>query len=130
MTGRVPAILVPAISSRFYLFSPWRFIFYPRLANSVFYMLRATAVEPRVPTPFEIPARDFLLPDYLRGKLAQNPRNLFDPANRNLTKDSTAFNLAKLAGAPGRYQLAPLMLWWLIIGGALIFGAGKSKTLV
>jgi hypothetical protein len=107
-----------------------RFVFYPLLAISVFYMLLATAIEPRVPTPFEIPARDFLLPDYLRGKLAQNPRNLFDPANRNLTKDSTAFNLAKLAGAPGRYQLAPLMLWWLIIGGALIFVAGESNALV
>ena len=42
-----------------------RFIFYPLLAISVFYMLIATAVEPRVPHPFSSPARDFLLPDYL-----------------------------------------------------------------
>jgi PA14 domain len=97
------------------------------MAISVFYMLLATAVEPRVPTPFEIPARDFLLPDYLRGKLAQNTASMFDGEHRNLTKNSTAFNLAKLAGFPGRYQLAPLMLWWLVAGTALIYAASRDE---
>ena len=107
-----------------------RFVFYPLLAISVFYMLLATAIEPRVPVPFEIPARDLLLPDYLRGKLAQNTRSLFDPAHRNLTRDSTAFNLAKAAGIPGRYQLAPLMLWWLVAGGALMVVSAGAKPAV
>jgi hypothetical protein len=107
-----------------------RFAFYPLLAISVFYMLLDTAIEPHMSTPFEIPARDFLIPDYLKGRLAQNTQNLFDSENRNLTRDSTAFNLPKLAGLPGRYQLAPLMLWWLIAGGALIFAAAKDRGLV
>ena len=105
-----------------------RFIFYPLLAISVFYMLLATAIEPRVPFPFEIPARDLLIPDYLRGKLAQNTLNLFDSAHRNLTNDSTAFNLAKAAGFPGHYQLMPLMLWWLVAGGTLIFISAKANA--
>lgn len=107
-----------------------RFVFYPLLAISVFYMLLATAIEPRVPTPFEIPARDFLLPDYLRGKLAQNPRSMFDAEHRMLTRDSTAFNLAKLAGVPGRYQLTPLMFWWLIAGAAVIYAASRRQSAV
>lgn len=97
------------------------FVFYPLLAVSVFYMLLATAIEPRVPYPFENPPRDTFLPDYLHGKLAQNTDALFDSEHRKLTVDSTAFNLAKLARVPGSYQLAPLMLWWMVAGGALLF---------
>src|SRR5947207_6934283 len=91
-------------------------------------MLLATAIEPRVPLPFDVPARDLLLPDYLRGKLAQNTASMFDPEHRNLTMDSTAFNLPKLGGIPGRYQLAPLMLWWLIAGSALALSAARTQT--
>jgi len=100
-----------------------RFVFYPLLAVSVFYMLLATAIEPRVPYPFENPARDSFLPDYLHGRLAQNTDALFDPEHRKLTVDSTAFNLAKLARVPRSYQLVPLMLWWLVVGGALLLAA-------
>ena len=101
----------------------WRrfsWVFLPLLGLSIFYMLLGTAVEPRVPFPFEVPARDLLLPDYLRGKLAQNAHHLFDNGEHLLTHDSTAFNLAKLAGVPGRLQLLPLMIWWALVGGALI----------
>jgi len=105
-----------------------RFAFYPLFAISVFYMLLATAVEPRISIPFEIPMRDLLLPDYLRGKLAQNPHDLFDIAHHLLTKDSTAFNLAKAARIPGPYQLAPLMLWWLMAGGTLMFVAARFNS--
>lgn len=101
----------------------WRrfsWVFLPLLGLSIFYMLLGTAVEPRVPFPFEIPARDLLLPDYLHGKLAQNDHRLFDSGQHLLTHDSTAFNLAKLVGVPGRAQLLPLMIWWLLVGGALI----------
>jgi PA14 domain len=95
-----------------------KWVFYPLFALSVFYMLIGTAVEPRVNYPIAVPARDLHLPDYLRGRLAQNSEGLFEPAK--LTTDSTAFNLAKLARVPGRYQLAPLMLWWFLIGSALL----------
>lgn len=104
-------------------------LFYPLLGLSIFYMLLGTAVEPRVPFPFESPARDLLLPDYLHGKLAQNAHHLFDSGDHLLTRDSTAFNLAKLAGAPGRVQLLPLMVWWALLGGALLF-ATRERGLV
>ena len=107
-----------------------RFVFYPLLAISVFYMLLATAIEPRVPYPFENPARDSFLPDYLRGRLAQNTDALFDPEHRKLTLDSTAFNLAKLARVPRSYQLAPLMFWWLVVGGALLLAATPKSQLI
>jgi len=106
-----------------------RFVFYPLLAVSVFYMLLATAIEPRVPYPFENPARDSFLPDYLHGRLAQNTDALFDPEHRKLTVDSTAFNLAKLARVPRAYQLVPLMFWWLIIGGTLLLAAAPRSPL-
>src|ERR1700737_18847 len=77
-----------------------RFIFLPLLAISVFYMLLATAIEPRVSYPYENPARDFLVPDYVSGKFAQSTSALFSEP-RLITKDSTAFNLGKLAGLPG-----------------------------
>ncbi len=103
-----------------------RFVFYPLLAISVFYMLLATAVEPRVPYPFENPERDSFVPDYLRGNLAQNTDAMFDSEHHKLTRDSTAFNFGKLARLPGRYQLAPLMLWWLVAGSALLFAAARD----
>jgi hypothetical protein len=106
-----------------------RLAFYPLLAISIFYMLVVTAIEPRVPIPYQNPARDFLLPDYVRGRFAQNTGSLFS-GQRNLTKDSTAFNLGKLAGFPGPYQLTPLMLWWLIAGGALLLGVARDDELL
>ena len=107
-----------------------RFVFYPFVAISVFYMLLATAIEPRVPYPFENPARDSFLPDYLHSRLAQNTDALFDPEHRKLTVDSTAFNLAKLARVPRPYQLAPLMLWWFVVGGALLLAATPKSQLI
>jgi PA14 domain len=104
------------------------FAFYPLLAVSVFYMLLATAIEPRVPFPYENPARDFLFPDYLRARWAQNTSSLFD-GQQNLTEDSTAFNLGKIARFPGPYQLTPLMMWWLIAGGAVIIAAQRDGSM-
>jgi hypothetical protein len=100
-------------------------IFYPLLAISIFYMLIATATEPRVAIPYENTARDLLIPDYLRARFAQNTDALFD-GQRNLAKDSAAFNLGKLARLPGCYQLVPLLLWWTAIGGALIVVTRRS----
>ena len=96
-----------------------RFVFYPLLALSIFYMLLDTAIEPRVPYPYENAARDMLVPDYVRGQFAQNTGALFDDS-RNVTRDSTAFNLGKLAGLPGALQLTPLLAWWVVAGGALL----------
>ena len=120
----LPFLALPLYFGARYL----RFLFYPLLAISAFYMLVATAVEPRVPHFFASPVRDFLLPDYLAGNLAQNTDALFDGARNKLTHDSTAFNFAKLLDVPGRYQLAPLMCWWIIVGGSLFVLAARRDT--
>ncbi len=104
-----------------------RFLFYPLLAVSIFYMLLGTAVEPRVGYPMDNPHRDIFLPEFLRGHLAQNTSYLFDDDHHLLTRDSTAFNLGKLARLPARHELAPLMLWWLLTGGALIIAASEAS---
>jgi hypothetical protein len=96
-----------------------RFVFYPLLALSIFYMLLDTAIEPRVPYPYENAARDMLLPDYVHGRFAQNTGALFDDS-RNVTRDSTAFNLGKLIGLPGALQLTPLLAWWVFGASALL----------
>ena len=101
-------------------------VFYPLAAISIFFMLIATAVEPRVSFPFGDVMRDSLLPDYLTGHLAQNTASLFDNANWTLIDDSTAANWAKLAHVPGRYQLAPLMAWWMI-GAVILVSLLKPK---
>jgi len=101
------------------------FLFYPLLFVSLFYMLLATAVEPRVPYEYRNPARDLFADKYLRGYLALNRLGLFDRRQRLLTANSTAFNLAKAAGLPGTVQLLPLMLFWLAAGGGLIWAIGQ-----
>jgi len=111
-----------------------RLIFYPLLAISVFYMLLGTAIEPRAPYPYDNPARDFLLPDYIHGHLAQNNAGLFGEP-RLLTKDSTAFNLGKLVGFPGALQLIPLIVLWFFVLTELMksaegdIRAGQNQTL-
>lgn len=106
----------------------WSAVFYPLLAVSVFYMLLGTAIEPRVGYPTANPHRDIFLPEFLRGHFAQNTASLFDGGLHFLTKDSTAFNLGKLARLPARHQLAPLMLWWLFGGGLLVIVTTKPPT--
>src|SRR5205085_6955381 len=104
-------------------------IFYPLLAISVFYMLIATATEPRVAIPYENTARDLLLPDYMRARFAQNTDALFD-GQRNLAKDSAAFNVGKLMRLPAHLQLIPLLLWWVGMGGAVLITARQSAPAV
>src|ERR671918_323234 len=90
-------------------------------------MLIATATEPRVAIPYENTARDLLLPDYQRARFAQNIDALFD-GQRNLAKDSAAFNLGKIIRLPGHLQLVPLLVWWAVVGTALLILARKGET--
>lgn len=105
-----------------------RFLFYPLFAVSVFYMLIATATEPRVAIPYENTARDLLIPDYSRARFAQNTDALFD-GQRNMAKDTAAFNFGKLVRLPNQYQLIPLLAWWLLVGSALLVSARKQNVL-
>jgi hypothetical protein len=93
--------------------------FVPLLMLSAASMLMATAVEPRTPYEPTNPWRELYLPSYLQGCFAVARDGLFHP-DRMLTADSTAFNLGKLAGLPGRWQLAPLLLAWLVLGALLV----------
>lgn len=103
----------------------WRWLLLPLLAVSVFYMLLATATEPRVGYEFQNPPRDLFVPSWLDGRLALNRGHLFDDGRHLLTADSVSFNLGKLAGLPGALQLAPLMAWWIAVGGWLLRTAAR-----
>jgi hypothetical protein len=102
---------------------PWLFV--PLAALSLFYVLLATAVEPRVPYPYAHPTRDLFLANYLEGRFALGRGHLFGE-ERLLTADSTAFNLGKLAGLPGAWQLAPLLAAWVVLGGRLARAAALA----
>jgi len=99
-------------------------LFYPLLLVSVFYVLLATAVEPRVGYEFRNPPRDLFVSNYMAGRFALTRSALFDTSQRLLTEDSVAFNLGKMARLPGAWQLAPLMAWWCALGGLLLRRAG------
>ncbi|MFL6514619.1 MAG: PA14 domain-containing protein [Chthoniobacterales bacterium] len=99
-------------------------IFFPLFAISLFYMLVATATEPRVAIPYQNTARDLLIPDYLRARFAQNTDALFD-GQRDLAKGSAAFNIGKLVGLPPYLQLVPLFLWWAAAGASLLIVARR-----
>ena len=110
----------------------FKIVFYPLLLLSMFYMLLATAVEPRTPYSPANPWKGLYLPAYQEGRFAIADDGLFHPGEK-LTADSTAFNLAKLAGVPGEWQLAPLMAVWFLLGAALLretqrFGADATMT--
>ena len=96
-----------------------RIVFIPLLALSVFYMLLATAVEPRTPYRPVNPWSGMYLPSYLEGRFALAEDGLFYPGEK-VTENSTAFNLAKLSRVPGAWQLSPLMAIWLVLGTLLI----------
>ena len=96
-----------------------RVLFYPLVLLSIFFMLLATAVEPRAPYSPANPWKGVYLPAYLEGRFALADDGLFRPGEK-LTANSTAFNLAKLAGVPGSWQLAPLMVVWFLLAAALL----------
>ena len=101
------------------------FLFYPLLLISMFYMLLATAVEPRVPYEYPNPARDLFAEKYLDGRFALNRLWLF--GSDMVTADSTAFNLGKLGGLSGPVQLDPLLLFWLVAGAGLTWAAASPR---
>jgi hypothetical protein len=119
----LPFLAIPLARSARAL--PW--LFFPLLAVSVFYMLLASATEPRVGYEFQNPARDLFAASWLEGRFALNRGPLFDTARGLLTADSTAFNLGKLAGLPGALQLAPLLAWWIALGALLLRAAAPAR---
>lgn len=83
---------------------------------SIFFMLIATAVEPRLPYDYKNPVFDFLIPHYLAGQYGLSRDALFDPTNHGLVGHSTAANIGGIIGLPPSLQLVPLMLIWGVVG--------------
>jgi fibro-slime domain-containing protein len=88
-----------------------RLLFYPLLLVSIFFMLTATAVEPRLPYEYNNPLKQLLIPKFLESKLALNTLRIFDP--HFTTEDSTAFNIGKLVRLKPAFELLPLYIFWL-----------------
>ena len=90
-------------------------------ALSAAIMLMATATNPHFPYEYDNPVRDFALQQFMRGDFATNRDAFF--GGGMIVRDSVAFNLGKLFGLPGPFQLWPLAAFW-------IFGAyDLSETL-
>jgi len=90
-------------------------------ALSAAIMLIATATNPHFPYEYDNPVRDFALQQFMRGDFATNRDAFF--GGGMIVGDSVAFNLGKLIGLPGPFQLWPLAGFW-------IFGAlGLSESL-
>jgi hypothetical protein len=101
-------------------------------AVSAAIMLMATATNPHFPYEYDNPVRDFALQQFMRGDFATNRDAFF--GGGMIVKDSVAFNLGKLIGLPGPYQLWPLAFLWILgsldLSESLGLGrAGASRRL-
>lgn len=84
---------------------------YPLALVSAPIMLMAAATEPRVPYEYTNPVKDLFWKNFRDGNFALSRNGTF--SNTPLTDNSVSFNLGKLAGLPGPWQLAPILLFWL-----------------
>ncbi len=80
-------------------------------ALSAVIMLMATATNPHFPYEYDNPVRDFALQQFMRGDFATNRDSFF--GGGMIVRDSVAFNLGKLIGLPGPFQLWPLAIFWI-----------------
>ncbi|MGC2491741.1 PA14 domain-containing protein [Candidatus Binatus sp.] len=80
-------------------------------ALSAAIMLMATSTNPHFPYEYDNPVRDFALQQFMRGDFATNRDAFF--GGGMIVRDSVAFNLGKLLGLPGPFQLWPLAACWI-----------------
>jgi hypothetical protein len=80
-------------------------------ALSAVIMLMATATNPHFPYEYDNPVRDFALQQFMRGDFATNRDAFF--GGGMVVRDSVAFNLGKLIGLAGPFQLWPLTIFWI-----------------
>ena len=102
-------------------------------ALSAAIMLMATATNPHFPYEYDNPVRDFAFQQFLRGDFATNRDAFF--GGGMIVGDSVAFNLGKLIGLPGPFQLWPLALFWIFGSFDLseslgLWGSGASRRLI
>src|SRR5271166_127269 len=101
-------------------------------ALSAAIMLMATATNPHFPYEYDNPVRDFALQQFMRGDFATNRDAFF--GGGMIVRDSVAFNLGKLIGLPGPFQLWPLAAFWIFGAYDLseslgLWGIGASRRL-
>ncbi len=96
-----------------------KILFYPLALVSIFFMLTATAVEPRLPYEYSNPLCQFLIPYFLQSVLAIGTAGIF--TSHFLTENSVSFNLGKFCRLLPQLQLLPLYVWWVI--SAIIMGS-------
>jgi len=101
-------------------------------ALSAAIMLMATATNPHFPYEYDNPVRDFALQQFMRGDFATNRDAFF--GGGMIVRDSVAFNLGKLIGLPGPFQLWPLAVFWIFGAFDLseslgLWGTGASRRL-
>jgi hypothetical protein len=101
-------------------------------ALSAAIMLMATSTNPHFPYEYDNPVRDFALQQFMRGDFATNRDAFF--GGGMIARDSVAFNLGKLIGLPGPFQLWPLGAWWIFGAFDLsellgLWGAGATRRL-
>ena len=101
-------------------------------ALSAVFMLMATATNPHFPYEYDNPVRDFALQQFMRGDFATNRDAFF--GGGMIVGDSVAFNLGKLIGLPGPFQLWPLAMLWIFGSFDLseslgLWGSGASRHL-
>src|SRR6266478_4202734 len=101
-------------------------------ALSAAIMLMATATNPHFPYEYDNPVRDFALQQFMRGDFATNRDAFF--GGGMIVGDSVAFNLGKLIGLPGPFQLWPLAGFWIFGAFDLsdtleLWGNGASRRL-
>ena len=101
-------------------------------ALSAAIMLMATSTNPHFPYEYDNPVRDFALQQFMRGDFATNRDAFF--GGGMIVRDSVAFNLGKLVGLPGPFQLWPLAVFWILGSFDLsetlgLWGTGASRRL-
>ena len=101
-------------------------------ALSAAIMLMATSTNPHFPYEYDNPVRDFAMQQFMRGDFATNRDAFF--GGGMIVRDSVAFNLGKLIGLPGPFQLWPLAVFWIIGSFDLsdtlgLWGEGASRRL-
>ncbi len=101
-------------------------------ALSATIMLMATATNPHFPYEYDNPVRDFALQQFMRGDFATNRDAFF--GGGMVVRDSVAFNLGKLIGLAGPFQLWPLAIFWIFGSFDLseslgLWGTGASRRM-
>lgn len=119
----IPMLPFAAIlAARLTDFSFFRKVLYPLAFISVPVMLMSAATEPRVPYEYTNPVKDLFWKNFRDGNFALSRNGTFN--NTPLTENSISFNLGKLIGLPGPWQLAPIILFWL---GSFIFALSRIE---